>query len=139
MDLGTGIVDIRASKEVVSGNQTAKVDTYQQNLADPTVDATIALPGLGEGGTVLQYIFGSPGSNSPEPVDELGHVTTDLISILKGLGYTKTEEAVDEETGESTSTEVLDESNPFVEAILNVTKGIVDFLGSLFGLGERTT
>jgi hypothetical protein len=138
MDLGTGIVDIRASKEVVSGNQTAKVDTYQQNLADPTVDATIALPGLGESGTVLQYIFGSPGSNSPEPVDELGQVTTDLISILKGLGYTKTEEAVDEETGEELSTEVLDESNPLVEAILNVTKGIVDFLGSLFGLGERT-
>jgi hypothetical protein len=138
MDLGTGIVDIRASKEVVSGNQTGKVDTYQQNLADPTVDATIALPGLGESGTVLQYVFGSPGNTSPKPVNELGQVTTDLISILKGLGFTKTEDSVDEETGEESSAEVLDESNPFVQAILNVTRGIVDFLGSLFGFGERT-
>ncbi len=138
MDLHTGIVDIRTSKEVVSGNQAAKVDTYQKNLAAPTVDATIALPGLGSGGTVLQYVFGSPGSNSPEPVNELGQVTTDLISILKGLGFTKIKDTVDEETGEESSTEILDESNPFVEAILNVTRGIVDFLGSLFGLGERT-
>lgn len=138
MDLGTGLVDIRASKELTSGGQTAQVDTYRSNLADPTTDATIALPGLGSGGTVLQYVFGSPGGNSPEPVNELGQVTTDLISILKGLGFTKTEETVDEETGEESSSEVLDDSNPFVEAILNVTKGIVDFLGSLFGLGERT-
>jgi hypothetical protein len=138
MDLHTGIVDIRTSKEVLSGNQAAKVDTYQKNLAAPTVDATIALPGLGSGGTVLQYVFGSPGSNSPEPVNELGQVTTDLISILKGLGFTKIKDTVDEETGEESSTEILDESNPFVEAILNVTRGIVDFLGSLFGLGERT-
>lgn len=138
MDLGTGIVDIRASKEVTSGNQSARADTFRSNLADPTTDATIALPGLGSGGTVLQYVFGSPGSTSLEPVNELGQVTTDLISILKGLGFTKTEAMVDEETGEETTAEVLDESNPFVEAILNVTQGIVDFLGSLFGLGERT-
>ena len=148
MDLGTGIVDIRASKEVVSENQaatrdsyrenqSATVETYQEDFADPTVDVNIALPGLGDGGTVLQYVFGSPGNTSPEPVNELAEVTTDLISILKGLGFTKTEETVDEETGEELSSEVLDNSNPFVEAILNVTKGIVDFLGSLFGLGER--
>jgi hypothetical protein len=71
-------------------------------------------------------------------VNELAEVTTDLISILKGLGFTKTEETVDEETGEESYSEVLDNSNPFVAAILNVTQGIVDFLGSLFGLGERT-
>ena len=148
MYLGTGFVDIRASKEVVSENQaatrdsyrenqSATVETYQEDFADPTVDVNIALPGLGDGGTVLQYVFGSPGSTSPEPVNELAEVTTDLISILKGLGFTKNEETVDEETGEESTAEVLDESSPFVEAILNVTKGIVDFLGSLFGLGER--
>lgn len=149
MDLHTGLVDIRTSKEVVSGNQpatgdsnrenqSATVSTYQENLADPTVDVNITLPGLGDGGTVLQYVFGTPGNTSLEPVDELGQVTTDLISILKGLGFTKTEKTVDEETGEESSSEVLDDSNPFVEAILNVTRGIADFLGSLFGLGERT-
>lgn len=138
MNLHTGLVDIRVSKEVVSGNQSARVDTYQKNLADPTVDVNIALPGLGDGGTVLQYVFGTSGNTSLAPVNEMGQVTTDLISILKGLGFAKTEKTVDEETGEESSSEVLDQSNPFVEAILNVTRGIVDFLGSLFGLGERT-
>jgi hypothetical protein len=47
-------------------------------------------------------------------------------------------ETIDEETGEESSTEVLDESNTFVSAILTVTQGIVDFLSSLLGLTERS-
>jgi hypothetical protein len=66
-------------------------------------------------------------------VSELGQVRTDLISILMGMGFTKTVETIDEETGEESSTEVLDESNTFVSAILTVTQGIVDFLSSLLG------
>jgi hypothetical protein len=55
-----------------------------------------------------------------------------------GMGFTKTVESVDEETGESSTTEVLDESNTFVSAILTVTQGIVDFLSSLLGFTERS-
>jgi hypothetical protein len=66
-------------------------------------------------------------------VSEIGQVRTDLISILMGMGFTKTIETIDEETGEESSAEVLDESNTFVSAILTVTQGIVDFLSSLLG------
>ena len=132
MDLGTGIVDIRTSKKIVSGSESATVDTYRSDLADTTVDAVIALPGLGLEGN-LEYVFGSRESTSLEPVSELGQIRTDLISILMGMGFTKTVESVDEETGEESSTEVLDESNAFVGAIMSVTEGIVDFLSSLLG------
>ena len=132
MDLGTGIVDIRTSKKIVSGSESASVDTYRSDLSDTTVDAVIALPGLGSEGT-LEYVFGSRENTSLEPVSELGQVRTDLISILMGMGFTKTVETIDEETGEESSTEVLDESNTFVSAILTVTQGIVDFLSSLLG------
>jgi len=132
MDLGTGIVDIRTSKKIVSGSESASVDTYRSDLSDTTVDAVIALPGLGSEGT-LEYVFGSRENTSLEPVSEIGQVRTDLISILMGMGFTTTVETVDEETGEESSTEVLDESNTFVSAILTVTQGIVDFLSSLLG------
>jgi hypothetical protein len=137
MDLGTGIVDIRTSKKIVSGSESASVDTYRSNLSDTTVDAVIALPGLGSEGN-LEYVFGSRENTSLEPVSEIGQVRTDLISILMGMGFTKTVETIDEETGEVSSTEVIDESNTFVSAILTVTQGIVDFISSLFGLTERS-
>jgi len=133
MDLGTGIVDIRTTKRIVSGSESATVDTYRSDLSDTTVDAVIALPGLGSEGT-LEYVFGSRENTSLEPVSELGQIRTDLISILMGLGFTKTVESVDEETGEESSTEVLDESNAFVGAIMSVTEGIANFLSSLLGL-----
>jgi hypothetical protein len=132
MDLGTGIVDIRTSKRIVSGSESATVDTYRSDLFDTTVDAVISLPGLGLEGN-LEYVFGSRGNTSLEPVNELGEIRTDLISILMGMGFTKTVESVDEETGEEGSTEVLDESNAFVGAILTVTQEIVDFFSSLLG------
>jgi hypothetical protein len=132
MDLGTGIVDVRTSKRIVSGSESATVDTYRSDLADTTVDAVIALPGLGSGGS-LEYVFGSRENTSLEPVNELGQIRTDLISVLMGMGFSKTVESVDEETGESSATEVLDESNAFVGAIMSVTEGIVDFLSSLLG------
>jgi hypothetical protein len=133
MDLGTGIVDIRTSKKIASGSESASVDTYRSNLSDTTVDAVIAMPGLGSDGT-LEYVFGTRGNTSSEPVNELGQIRTDLVSILMGMGFTKTANSVDEETGEESSTEVLDEENVFVTAIMTVTEGIVDFLSSLLGI-----
>jgi hypothetical protein len=132
MDLGTGIVDVRTSKRITSGSESATVDTYRSDLSDSTVDAVIALPGLGSEGN-LEYVFGSRENSSLEPVNELGQIRTDLISILMGMGFTKTVESVNEETGEESSTKVLDESNVFVGAIMSVTEGIVDFLSSLLG------
>jgi hypothetical protein len=132
MDLGTGIVDVRTSKRITSGSESATVDTYRSDLSDSTVDAVIALPGLGSEGN-LEYVFGSRENTSLEPVNELGQIRTDLISILMGMGFTKTVESVNEETGEESSTKVLDESNAFVGAIMSVTEGIVDFLSSLLG------
>ena len=132
MDLGTGIVDVRNSKRITSGSESATVDTYRSDLSDSTVDAVIALPGLGSEGN-LEYVFGSRGNTSLEPVNELGQIKTDLISILMGMGFTKTVDSTDEETGEVGSIEVLDESNAFVGAIMTVTEGIVDFLSSLLG------
>ena len=132
MDLGTGLVDIKISKRIVSGSESATVDTYRSDLADTTVDAVIALPGLGSEGN-LEYVFGSRGNTSLEPVSELGQIRTDLISILMGMGFTKTIESVDEETGQDSSTEVLDESNAFVDAIMSITTKITSFLGSLLG------
>ena len=138
MDLGTGIIDIRTSKRISSGPVSASVDTYRSNLSDTTVDAAIALPGLGSEGN-LEYVFGTRGNTSLEPVNEVSQIRTDLASILMGMGFTKTVESIDEETGEQRSTEVLDESNAFVITILNVTESIVSFFNSLLGFFNPAT
>jgi hypothetical protein len=160
MDLGTGIVDIRTSKRITSGSESASVDTYRSDLSDSTVDAdrsesasvdtyrsdlsdstvdaVIALPGLGSRGT-LEYVFGSRGNSASEPVNELGQIRTDLIAILMGMGFTQTVNSVDEETGEEKSTEILDESNAFVITILTVTQGVVNFFSSLLGFINPVT
>lgn len=138
MDLGTGIVDIRTSKRITSGSESASVDTYRSDLSDSTVDAVIALPGLGSRGT-LEYVFGSRGNSASEPVNELGQIRTDLIAILMGMGFTQTVNSVDEETEEEKSTEILDESNAFVITILTVTQGVVNFFSSLLGFINPVT
>jgi hypothetical protein len=72
-------------------------------------------------------------------VNEVGQIKTDLISILMGMGFTKTVDSLDEETGEVSSTEVLDESNVFVGAIMTITESIADFLSSLLGFFNPAT
>ena len=126
MDLGTGIVDIRTSKRITSGSESADVTIYRENLADSTVDVEVSL--LNPADTTLRYVFGGETGASTDEVE------SDLVSILIGMGLSTTVTSVDEETGEETSTEVLDESNPFVSAVLNVGRGIVEFLTSLFGI-----
>ncbi len=126
MDLSTGIVDIRTSKRITSGSESADVTIYRENLADSTADVEASLPSVSN--TTLRYVFGGETGASTDEVE------SDLVSILIGMGLTTTVTSVDEETGEETSTEVLDESNPFVSAVLNVGRGIVEFLTSLFGI-----
>ena len=122
------IIDIRTSKTITSGSESASVTTYKETLEDSTIDVDVFLPNLDTSGTTLQYVFGGDNGSSTSEVEP------DLISILVGMGLTTTVTSVDEETGEETSTEVLDESNPFVSAVLNVGRGIVEFLTSLFGI-----
>jgi hypothetical protein len=126
MNLSTGIVDIRTSKRITSGSESADVTIYRENLADSTADVEASLPSVSN--TTLRYVFGGETGASTDEVE------SDLVSILIGMGLTTTATSVDEETGEETSTEVLDESNPFVSAVLNVGRGIVEFLTSLFGI-----
>jgi len=126
MNLSTGIVDIRTSKRITSGSESADVTIYRENLADSTADVEASLPSVSN--TTLRYVFGGENGASTDEVEP------DLVSILIGMGLTTTVTSVDEETGEETSTEVLDESNPFVSAVLNVGRGIVEFLTSLFGI-----
>ena len=126
MNLSTGIVDIRTSKRITSGSESADVTIYRENLADSTADVGASLSSVSN--TTLRYVFGGETGASTDEVE------SDLVSILIGMGLSTTVTSVDEETGEETSTEVLDESNPIVQAVLNVGRGIVEFLTSLFGL-----
>jgi len=133
MNLSSGIVDIRTSKAISQGGQSASVTTYRSNTADETLDARVSIPGLGSDGTVLEYVFGSASSNSTERSAEAYWVENDLISILFGQGFGKQVEITDQATGEVTSAEVVDEANPFVNLILDLGKSVVEFLGSLLG------
>jgi hypothetical protein len=138
MNLSSGIVDIRTSKEITSGDQSATVDTYKSNLDDQNLETTIALPGLGSDGTVLKYVFGNR-SSADDLFSGLDQIKDDLVSILIGKGFTRTETLVDEETSEQNSSEVLDEENSFVASILNVAKEIANFLGSLLGWNQPSS
>lgn len=137
MDLSSGITDIRTSKRVSSGEVSATVDTYRSTLSDETVDTTIALPRIGDEGTVLEYIFANKNSSTQESVSDLSQVNSDLVAILVNMGFTKSVTSVDEETGEEVTGEVLDESNVFVSAVLTVARGIVDFLSSILGFSNE--
>lgn len=123
------IVDIRTSKRIDSG--PASVTTYREDLEDTTTDVDVSLPTLNSG-TTLRYVFGS-GTGTTERASD---VETDLISVLINMGLTTTTTTVDRDTGEETSTTVLDESNPIVQTVLSIGREIVDFLRLVFGLEE---
>lgn len=136
MNLSSGIVDIKTSKKVSSGDVSASVTTFRSNLSDESVDVAIALPDLTEDGTTLEYVFAQKSPEVVESVSPVSQVRSDVSSLLVSMGFTKTVTSIDEETGEEVSVEVLDESNFFVGAVLNVTRGIMDFLDSILGWFE---
>lgn len=136
MDLSSGIVDIKTSKRVSSGDVSASVNTIRSSLSDETVDVTIALPEVTDDGQSLEYVFAQKSPEVSESMSPVSQVRSDVASLLINMGFTKTVNSVDEETGEETSIEVLDESNVFVGAVLNVTQGIMDFLDSILGWFE---
>ena len=124
MDIHTGIVDIKTTKTIVSKSDSATVEATRKNLVDPTLTTTVTINGLGPSSTVFNYELGNTGADI---------VKTDVISILISKGYTRTETLLDEETGEETSSEVLDSSSAFVQAMLGLTNEIVKFIDSLLG------
>lgn len=124
MDIHTGIVDITTTNTIVSESESATVETTRETLVDPTLKTTVTINGLTSEPTVLNYELDSSGADV---------VKTDVISILISKGFTRTETSLNEETGEETSSEVLDSSNSFVQAILGLTDEIVKFIDSLLG------
>ena len=129
MDIHSGIVDIRTTSAIEVAGESAVVETRRDNLVDPTLSTTVTIAGLGSDGTVLQNNFDNAGAES---------LNSDVISILLSQGFTVTETLVNEETGDETSTEVLDSSNSFVTAILQLTQEIVNYIDSLLGLSSPT-
>jgi len=130
IDLSTGIVNIKRSKVITSNPDlvSAQVDTYRENLVDPTTDVEVYLSPFGKFDPPLRYVFDG---NDEAFTSE---IESSFISVLIGMGLSTTVTSVDEETGEETSTEVIDESNPIVQAVLDVGRGIVNFITSLFGI-----
>ena len=135
-NIGSGIVDIETSTTKRSGDTSGTLRTYRSNQQDPTVDATLELPDLGERGSLLTYEVEARTTESSERPAALDRVALDVDSLLMENGYTATETTVDEETGEETTTQVVDSSSDFVVAIRDVTRAVVDFLSSLLGFGE---
>jgi hypothetical protein len=124
MDLNTGIVETTTSATIEASGESATVRAIRRKSADLTLEGTVSFNGLGPIGTVTINDFGSLGAKSLE---------SSVISILMYQGFTRTETLVNEESGEETSTQVLDDSNSFVNAILQLSQEVGIFLDSLLG------
>lgn len=131
MNLSSGIIDVTVKKEFSSEDQVASVQTYRSNLVDPNLEVTIGIPGLSPDG-FLRYLFG-PNTTAAD----LEVIDSDITSTLLSKGYGKTESSIDEETGEELISEVLNEADAFVAAIVSLAKDIISFIGNLLGFGER--
>jgi hypothetical protein len=124
MDLNTGIVETTTSATIEASGESATVRAIRRKSADSTLEGTVSFNGLGPVGTVTINGFGSLEAKSLE---------SSVISILMYQGFTRTETLVNEESGEETSTQVLDDSNSFVNAILQLSQEVGIFLDSLLG------
>jgi hypothetical protein len=124
MDLNTGIVETTTSATIEASGESATVRAIRRKSADSTLEGTVSFNGLGPIGTVTINDFGSLEAKSLE---------SSVISILMYQGFTRTETLVNEESGEETSTQVLDDSNSLVNAILQLSQEVGIFLDSLLG------
>jgi len=135
-NIGSGIVDIETTTTKRSGDTSAILRTYRSDYQDPTLDATVDLPDVGERGSRLFYELEVRTSESSERPSALDQISLDVDSILMEEGFATTDITVDEETGEESSTEVVDSSNVFVSAVREATRAVVDFLSRLLGFGD---
>jgi hypothetical protein len=137
-NIGSGLVDIETSTTKKSGDTSASLHTYRSDYQDPSVDAALTLPDVGESGRTFNYELEVRTSSEQERPSALDQISLDVDSVLMEEGYVTTETTTDEDTGEETTTEVIDWSNDFVASIREVTRAVVDFLSSLLGFGEAT-
>jgi hypothetical protein len=137
-NIGSGLVDIETSTTKRSGDTSASLRTYRSDYQDPSVDASLTLPDVGESGRTFNYELEVRTSSEQERPSALDQISLDVDSVLMEEGYVTTETTIDEDTGEETTTEVIDSSNDFVASIREVTRAVVDFLTSLLGFGEAT-
>jgi hypothetical protein len=137
-NIGSGLVDIETSTTKRSGDTSASLRTYRSDYQDPSVDAALTLPDVGESGRTFNYELEVRTSSEQERPSALDQISLDVDSVLMEEGYVTTETSTDEDTGEETTTEVIDWSNDFVASIREVTRAVVDFLSSLLGFGEAT-
>ena len=135
-NIGSGLIDIETSTTKRSGDTSATLRTYRSDYQDPTLDATVDLPDVGERGSRLFYELEVRTSESSERPSALDQISLDVDSILMEEGFATTDITVDEETGEESSTEVVDSSNVFVSAVREATGAVVDFLSRLLGFGD---
>lgn len=135
-NIGSGIVDITTDNTFRSGDTSANVRTYRSDYQDSTVDVSLGLPDLGENGSLLTYETETRTSESSERPSALDQISLDVDSLLMENGYVATDITIDEETGEETTTQIVDSENTFVVAIREVTQSVVEFLSSLLGFGR---
>jgi hypothetical protein len=129
MDIHTGIVETTTSATIEASGESASVRAIRRKSADSTLEGTVTFNGLGPIGTVTINDFDSLGSN----------LESSVISILMYQGFTRTETSVNEESGEENSTQVLDDSNSFVNAILQLSQEVGIFLDSLLGRAPQNS
>jgi hypothetical protein len=129
MDIHTGIVETITSATIEASGESASVRAIRRKSADSTLEGTVTFNGLGPIGTVTINDFDSLGSN----------LESSVISILMYQGFTRTETSVNEESGEENSTQVLDDSNSFVNAILQLSQEVGIFLDSLLGRAPQNS
>lgn len=128
MDIHTGIVETTTSTTIEVAGESAAVRAIRRKSVDSTLETTVIFNGLGPVGTVINNDFDNLGAQSLE---------SSVISILMYQGFTRTETLVNEESGEETSTQILDDSNSFVKAILQLSQEVGIFLDSLLGRAPK--
>lgn len=137
-DLSTGVINIETRALMSADGQSARVRVFQDSLSSPTSLLTIEHPLWSPEAKTFSYLLREGWRQDPSIVEEtLGGIGSDVDEALVADGYTATETVVHEETGETTETVVLDSEDGFVVAIQSVTRQVLDFLGSLFGLSEQ--
>lgn len=138
MDLSTGIVDIETNSRFFAEGQSARVRVFQNDLSSPSSSVTIEFPLWSPEGKPFSYLLRHGWTQDPSESElALEGIGQDIDGALMAEGYTKTETLEDPETGETTTVEVLDTTNPLVTALQSVTREVLDFLGSLLGLSPR--
>lgn len=138
MDLSTGIVDIETTITREAQGQSARVRVFQRDLQDTSSDVSLVFPLWSPEGKTFSYVLGQTwlGGNQ-ETEGALDQLALDVDDALITDGYTTDETSLDPDTGEETTTTVIDADNAFVQAIRTVTQSVVEFLGNMFGLNRE--